>query len=207
MAPKRARTINIYDKGSTYVLLDSNDVTPLYHIHWNSATLPHMTITHTFSDESDKPIGTANFISQKTGGIVTAHHVDLSINGHQTPLSKIAPSSSSNSSSFLKTLKQALSTDKRYFSTKQDTVLYWEGGVAASGFLKLVDLATGSTVATYKNTAYDGRRMGKIDIFVQPLSQEELDEIVVSGMAMVSEQKGTMGQNAANMASAGGMSG
>ncbi len=207
MSPKRTRTIHIYDKGSNYLLLDSDDATPLYHVHWNSASLPHMIVSHVGSDESQKPIGAANFIPRKTGGFATADHVKLSINGHQTPLTKTAPSSLNQSSSFLKSLKQALSTDKRYFSTIRGTNLYWEGGVAASGFLKLIDLATGSTVATYKNTAYDGRRMGKIDIFVQPLSEEELDEIVISGMAMVSEQKGSMGQIAANMASAGGMSG
>ena len=101
----------------------------------------------------------------------------------------------------------AFSTDKHYFCTVHGASMCWEGGVAASGFLRMVDVATGTTMATYKNTAYDGRRMGKIEKFVKPLLQKELDEIVVSGIAMVSEQKVGMGQTAASMASAGGMSG
>ena len=204
MAPKPARTININDKGSNYVLLDSDDTTPLYHVHWNNVTLPHMTVTYANPDASNSPIGTANFIPRRTGGFAVADHVELSLSGRLTAMTKDKPSDPASSSGFLsKWLHSTFSTDKRFFQTSQG-LMCWKGGVAASGFLELLDGA-GNTVATYKNTAYDGRRMGKIEIYAEPLTQEELDEIVVSGVAMISEQKVSMGQTAANMASVGGM--
>jgi len=95
------------------------------------------------------------------------------------------------------------STDKRAFETSRGT-MFWKGGVSATAFLRLVD-DQGNTVATYKNEAYSGNVMGKFEIFTSPLEDNELDEVIVSGLAMLSEQKTSMGQTAANMASAGGM--
>jgi len=46
--------------------------------------------------------------------------------------------------------------------------------------------------------------MGVLGIYVEPLSEEMLDEIVVSGLAMISEQKTTMTSTAAAISSAGG---
>lgn len=203
MSPKPARTIHIDDKGSNYILLDSDDITQLYHVHWNTITLPHMTVTSTDAHKSNLPIGTANFIPTKTGGFATADRVSLTLHGHQTFMTKSKPSDAASSSVFSSWVSAAFSTDKRYFTTSRGRMC-WKGGVAASGFLKLQD-SEQNTVATYKNTAYDGRRMGKIEIYADPLTQQELDEIVISGLAMISEQKVGMGQTAANLASAGAM--
>jgi hypothetical protein len=46
--------------------------------------------------------------------------------------------------------------------------------------------------------------MGVLGIYVEPLSEEMLDEIVVSGLAMISEQKTSMTSTAAAISSAGG---
>lgn len=46
--------------------------------------------------------------------------------------------------------------------------------------------------------------MGVFNIYVDPLAEEMLDEIVVTGLAMLSEQKTTMTSTAAAISSAGG---
>ena len=46
--------------------------------------------------------------------------------------------------------------------------------------------------------------MGVLGIHVEPLAGEMLDEIVVTGLAMISEQKTSMTTTAANISSASG---
>ena len=72
-----------------------------------------------------------------------------------------------------------------------------------SGFLKLVD-GQGKEWARYLNRMYTGYKMGAFEIMVEPLGEEMLDEIVVGGLAMISEEKTSMSGVAASLASAGG---
>ena len=72
-----------------------------------------------------------------------------------------------------------------------------------SGFLKLVDWQ-GKEWARYLNRMYTGSKMGVFEIMVEPLAEEMLDEIVVGGLAMLSEEKTSMGGVASSIASAGG---
>ena len=72
-----------------------------------------------------------------------------------------------------------------------------------SGFLKLVD-GQGKEWARYLNRMYTGSKMGVFEIVVEPLAEEMLDEIVVGGLAMLSEEKTSMGGVASSIASAGG---
>ena len=66
--------------------------------------------------------------------------------------------------------------------------VHWQGGGSFSqpGFFKLVD-ANGKSLVEYKDMRVDSK-MGTMDIHVE-LRKEALDEVVVSGMAMLSEAR------------------
>lgn len=66
-----------------------------------------------------------------------------------------------------------------------------------TGFLKLVD-GKGKSLVEYKDQRVSGSRMGIIEILME-LGQEGLDEVVVSGMAMLSEEKTSMSATGAAM--------
>ena len=53
--------------------------------------------------------------------------------------------------------------------------------------MKMVDM-NGKALVEYKDEGHTLKRMGSIEIGVE-LTQEELDEVVVSGMAMLSEEQ------------------
>ena len=186
---KPARTINIYDKGSNYLLLDNDDITPLYHIHFNTHTLPHMTVSRSTSPET--LIGSATFTPKKKAGVwATSSTVHLTVHSSTYDFNKEGG---------------FFSTAKRTLRTQSHGTLFWKGGYAASGFMKLVD-EKGNIVADYVNKMYTGRNMGIIEIMnLLDVDDVLLDEIVVSGIAMLSEEKCSMTNVAASMSSSGGM--
>ena len=94
------------------------------------------------------------------------------------------------------------STDTRPFDSTNMGTLFWKGGVTATPFLKLVD-GQNNILMTYRSQGYNGRMMGRFEIFCNPFDGEMLDEAVVTGIAMISEQSTSMGQTAANLSSAG----
>ncbi len=60
-------------------------------------------------------------------------------------------------------------------------------------------------VADYQNRMYSGNKMGIIEIMnLVDVDDAFLDEIIVSGIAMLSEEKCSMTNVAANMSSASG---
>lgn len=63
--------------------------------------------------------------------------------------------------------------------------------------MKLVD-GTGKSMVEYKDKRVSMNRMGVLEIHVE-LGQEALDEVVVSGIAMLSEERTSMGGTAAAM--------
>ena len=67
-----------------------------------------------------------------------------------------------------------------------------------TGFMKLVD-GKGKKLVEYK--AGDMSRMGTMEIDVE-LGEEGLDEVVVSGIAMMSEEMTSMGASAAALTTA-----
>ena len=70
--------------------------------------------------------------------------------------------------------------------------------------MKLLD-EKGNIVADYQNKMYSGKTMGIIQIMtLVDVDDSLLDEIVVSGIAMLSEEKCSMTNVAANISSAGG---
>ena len=188
MSPKPIRTLNIYDKGSNYLILDSDDITPLYNIHWNGSSAPHMTVTRPLDPEPKPIIGTATYHAQQIGGFFSsASKITLKVHNRVVPLNKSG---------------NVFSLNKRSLESISGQTLYWKGGVAASGFLKLVD-ADGETVAKYENRAYSGVKMGVFEI-MREMNDEGLDEIVVSGCATISEEKTSMTGTATAISSAGG---
>lgn len=186
MPKKPTRTINILDKGSNYLLVDSADATPLYNCHWNGHSAPHMTVTRLPGKE---PVGNATYFDKKKGGFfATASDIHLTIHSRNTPMNKDGG---------------FFSTDKRTYSSVQGTKFVWKGGFAASQYLRLED-DKGRLWVDFKNTAYTGSVMGVFNVYVEPLGEEMLDEIVVGGLAMISEQKTSMTNTAAAISSAGG---
>ncbi len=69
-----------------------------------------------------------------------------------------------------------------------------------SGFIKLVD-AKGKSMVEYKAQRV-GSRMGTLEIDME-MGQEGLDEVAVSGVAMLSEERTSMSNTAAAMSTAG----
>lgn len=67
--------------------------------------------------------------------------------------------------------------------------------------MKLVD-GDGKSLAEYKAMRVDGR-MGTMEVDME-LEQEGLDEVVVSGIAMLSEEMSSMSATAAALSAAGG---
>ena len=58
-------------------------------------------------------------------------------------------------------------------------------------------------MAKYENRAYSGVKMGVIEI-MREMSEEGVDEVVVSGCATISEEKTSMTGTASAISSAGG---
>lgn len=81
--------------------------------------------------------------------------------------------------------------------------MYWKTGYTGSGFLELVN-DNKKQIAVFKNTMVDGRRLGVFEIMVEPLVDEVRDEIVVSGLTMLQEDKTSMTSLASSINSAGG---
>lgn len=185
---KVTRTLNVYDKGSNYLLLDDNDITPLYNVRWNTHTTPHMIITR--SSDPDTVTGSATFFpAKKAGFFASASIIQLHVHEKEYEFKKEGG---------------IFSLDKRAFHSRSNGTLHWKGGYAASGYLKLVD-RKGRIIADYQNRMYSGKTMGIIEITnLVDVDDAFLDEIVVSGMAMLSEEKTSMGNVAAAMSSAGG---
>ncbi len=61
----------------------------------------------------------------------------------------------------------------------------------------------GEIVAKYENRMYTGVQMGVFEIMTE-MREEEVDEVVVSGCALISEEKTSMTGMASAISSAGG---
>ncbi|MCJ1477010.1 hypothetical protein MMC13_005681 [Lambiella insularis] len=186
MAPYKY-IINIYDKGSTYLLLDSDDTTPLYHVSFNHNHAPHMTVTRAADPRAQA--GTATFIPTKKFGFSTSSRIEMTLHSHTMP--------------FNKEKSGPFSSDKRYFQSPALGRVYWKSGYTGSGFLEFVG-EDGKQIAVFKNTMVDGRRLGVFEIMVEPLGEEVRDEIVVSGLTMLQEDKTSMSSLASSLHAAGG---
>ena len=69
--------------------------------------------------------------------------------------------------------------------------VYWKGGYAETGFQKLVD-GNGKSLVEYKDKRVSMDKTGVLEIHME-VGQEGLDEIVVSAIAMLSEERTSTG--------------
>ena len=136
-----------------------------------------MTVFH--GDDRNQVVGTATYHTTNKFGFSTASKITLKLPSGTVPLDKEGGFFSSNK----RTLRSAVLGE-----------VYWKGGSHQSGFFKLVD-GNGNSLIEYKAMRLTGK-MGTLEIDTE-LGQEGLDEVIVSGMAMLSEEMTSMGATAA----------
>ena len=181
---KPLRILNVHDHGSNYTIRDTDDATLLYTIHWNPNSEPHMTVIH--GDDPKTIAGTATYHATKKLGFATASKITLQLPSGTVSLDKEGG---------------LFSTNKRTLRSAVLGEVYWNGRYAQVGTMKLVD-GNGKSLAEYKAMRVDGR-MGTIAVNTE-LGQEGLDEVVVSGIAMLSEEMSSMSATAAAVSVGGG---
>ena len=169
---KPLRTLNVHDHGSSYTVLDTDEKTLLYTIHWNANSAPHMTVYR--GDDLNDVAGTATYYTTKKLGFTTGSNIMLQLPSGEVSLDKEGG---------------LISTDKRTLRSEALGEVYWQGGSSMTGFMKLVD-GKGKSLVEYKAMRVMSR-MGAMEIDIE-LGQEGLDEVVVSGIAMLSDQMTSM---------------
>ncbi len=181
---KPLRTLNVCDHGSTHTIVDAKDDTLLYTIHWTPNDAPHMTTYH--GDDRNKVAGSVTYHATSKHGFATANNITLKFPSGTVSMCKEGG---------------IFSTDKRSLRCAALGEVYWKGGYSMTGFLKLVD-GNGKIMMMYKAMRVGGT-IGTLEIETE-LGQEALDEAVVSGMAMLSESRTSMGATAAAISVGGG---
>lgn len=179
-ATKPLRTLNVYEKGSHWNILDTDEKTLLYTVRWNADSAPHMTICH--GDDRTNIAGTATYHATKRFGFATASKITLKFSSGTVSMNKEGG---------------FFSTDKRTLRGGVLGEVYWKGGYAETGFQKLVD-GSGKSLVEYKDKRVSMDKTGVLEIHME-LGQEGLDEVVVSAIAMLSEERTSMGGIAAAM--------
>lgn len=133
-------------------------------------------------DDRTDTAGTATYHSTNKFGFATASKITLKFPAGTTSLNK-------EGATFF-------STDKRTLRSGVLGEVYWKGGYA-SGFLKMVD-GQNKSLVEYKDKRVSGSKMAVMEIHVE-LGQEGLDEVVTSGIAMLSEERTSMSNTAGAM--------
>ena len=172
--PKPARTIHVYDKGNDYLLLDDDDTTPLYHIHFTTDTMPRMVVSR--ATDPQAVMGSAIFYPKKKSAVWSKDsRMELSIH-HDTYRFK-------RDSGFFSIVAPA----KRMLQTQSHGLIVWKGGYVAG--MKLTD-GKQNTIAEFQNMSQARSKIGAIVIMkVIAVDDIFLDEIVISAMAMLSDEK------------------
>lgn len=180
MPPTPLRTLSIHNNGSCYTIYDTDDRTHLFTVRFNGRAVPHMTVIR--GSNTNGVIGNATYRRTKKLGIPTASKITLKL-----------PSSDAVSlykeGGFFSNDKRTMRTTGLghvYWSSRQVTNP-WKGGRLETSFMRLAD-ASGKIFVEYKDEGHTLERMGVLEIGVE-LTQDALDEVVVSGMAMLSEEQ------------------
>ena len=173
------RTLSIYDKGSYYTIEATDDKTHLYTIYFNSRSAPHMTIIR--ASDINSIVGSATYQETKKFGISTASNITLKIPSSTVSLNKEGGFFGNDK----RTMRSAV-LGHVYWSSRQVNNP-WKGGRSETSFMRLAD-ARGKTLVEYKDEGHTLKEMGVMEIGAE-LTQEALDEVVVSGMAMLSEEQ------------------
>lgn len=132
-------------------------------------------------DDQNNIAGTATYHATKKLGFATASKITLQLSSGTVSLNKEGG---------------AFSTNKRTFRSAVLGEVYWKGGYSLGGFIKLVN-GNGMSLVEYKAIRL-GSKMGVMEIHME-LGQEGLDEIVVGGLATLSEETTSMSASAAGM--------
>ena len=174
------RTLNIYEENSTYTIFDTDDETHLFTIRFTSRSAPHMTVIR--ASDTKSIVGSAAYHAVKKFGVSKASNITLKLlSSGIVSLNKEGGFFSNDK----RTMRSA-ALGQVYWSSRQVNNP-WKGGRLETSFMKLVD-ASGKALVEYKDEGHTLKRMGVIKIGVE-LTQEGLDEVVVSGMAMLSEEQ------------------
>ena len=176
------RTLSIYDKGGTYTLYDADDKTHLYTVRFTSRSAPHMIVTR--ASNTNSVVGTATYHRTKKFGISTASDIILDLPSSSSPAITL-----DKEGGFFSNGKRTMETavlGHVYWSSRQVNNP-WQGGRLETSFMKLAD-ESGRILVEYRDEGHTLERMGVWEVAVE-VRQEGLDEIVVSGMAMLSEEQ------------------
>ena len=174
------RTLSIFQKGNTYTIFDTDGGTHLFTIRFNSRFIPQMTVFH--ASNTDSIVGSATYYAMKKFGLSTASRIALKLPSSGTvSLDKKGGFFSNNKRTLpSKVLGQVCWTSRLANNP-------WKGGRLETSFMKLAD-TSGKTLVEYKDEDYTLKRLGVIEVHVE-LTQEGLEEVVVSGIAMLSEEQ------------------
>ena len=180
------RTLSIYDNGGTYTIYDTDDKIHLLTVRFNSRSTPHMTVIR--ASNTNSIVGSAMYHRNKKFGLSTGSNITLAF-----PYSSFETVTLDKEGGFFSNDKRAMRSavlGHVCWSSRQVNNP-WKGGRLETSFMRLAD-ASGRTVVEYKDEGHTLDRMGVLEIGVE-LRREGLDEVVVNGMAMMSEeQRGVM---------------
>lgn len=174
------RTLHIYKKGSTYTILDTDDKTHLFTIRFNRRSVPHMTVIR--ASDTKSVVGSATYHATKKLGIATASNITLRLRSCGTV-------SLNREGGFFSNDKRGMRSallSRVYWSSRRVNNP-WKGGRSETSFMKLAD-AGGKALVEYRDEGHTLKRMGVVEIYAE-LALEGLDEVVVNGMAMLSEEQ------------------
>jgi len=178
---KALRTFYIHDQRSTYAILDNDDKTHLYAVSFSRRQGPQVTVARPSGGKD--LVGTATYHTTKRLGFSASPKIILNF-----------PTKSGSVS--LNREGGLLSSDKRvlhssvlgevHFRTRVDSDP-WKNGALMTSFIRCVD-GEGRDLLVYRDESYHVDRMGCLEID-NPLSQEGLDEVIVSAIAILSVER------------------
>ena len=172
------RKLSIYDKGrNTYNILDDDDKTHLYKVHFTSRTSPNLTIFQTSGQE--QLVGRATYQTVKRFGFLKTPNIHLHMKGNPTSVSIDKEPGLFN---FNKRILHSATLGQLHFRTRVGDNP-WKAGAPETTFMSCTNEA-GLVLAVYREEEYDIKRMGHLEVEAG-LKEEALDEVVMSSMAVV----------------------
>lgn len=165
-----ARTLHIYLDGMTHrklTVMDQDKRTPLYAVQANFgsslfSSKPHMKIFRG-TDTSGAYIGSASFHTMSST-------IDLEIHGRAVEL-----------------VHDGIMTRTHRF-TSSEGMVFWKGDGMFGTDLKL-QTRQKIIFARFDNAAFSMAKQGKLEIAQRDISEAMLDEIVISGLAMIEHER------------------
>ena len=164
-------TLSIFEKGNTYTIYDTDDKTLHFTIRFDSRSLPQMTVIR--ASDPSSIVGSATYHPAKKFGLPTGSNIS-----HKIPSTCIV--SLNREGGFF-------SNDKRTMRSAVLGHVCWSGRHVNNPW-KGGRLERRKTLVEYRDEGHTLKRMGVWEIGVE-LAEDGLDEVVVSGTAMMSEEQ------------------